>query len=366
MKRTLAFILCAIFLCAPVFALGNIEVSAKAAAVFDTLTGEFLFEKNADDILPMASTTKIMTALIALETLDMSTQYTVLPEWTGVEGSSMYLKAGEKLTALDLLHGLLLQSGNDAAKAIACIVSGSEQAFVQLMNDRAVQLGLQNTSFESASGLDGESHHTTAHELAIIASKAMENSDFKQIVAAKSYGGANRTMMNHNKLLFSLEGACGVKTGFTKKSGRCLVSAIERGGRTVIAVTLNAPNDWDDHTRMAEKAFENASVREILPPAQELTCDVTGGTLSQAAIYINESCSLNLTDAEFEQICVLYDAPRFAYAPISAGEPYGKAKVMIGDKTIFETEMYFADAIEIKAAKQSYFTRLINKIKALF
>lgn len=366
MKKIIACILCTGLMVTQCFGGASTQISAKASAVFDELTGQFLFEKNADEILPMASTTKIMTALIALETLDLDREYTVPAHWTGAEGSSMYLKAGEKLTARDLLCGLLLTSGNDAAQALACIICGNEENFVMKMNERARELGLENTHFESASGLDGEKHYTTARELAIIASNAMKNANFRQIVAMKYYSGAGRTMRNHNKLLHTLDGTVGIKTGFTKKSGRCLVSAVERKGRMMIAVTLNAPNDWNDHEVLYARAFQNCSLRQIIEKGKYLECDVVGGIGRKAQIYINKECKLNLTDEEFSRISVIHNAPKFAYAPIIAGEKYGEICVQLNGKTVFSTEMYFKNDVNQREVKQNGFTEFLDKIKALF
>ena len=175
----------------------------------------------------MASTTKIMTALCAIEQGDLDRVYTVKPEYTQAEGSSMYLKPGEKLTIRDTLYGLMLMSGNDAALAIAGECGGQEQ-FVGKMNDKAAELGLIHTHFENPNGLDGETHHTTAQELAQLTAEALKNPDFREIVGTWSTNRAGRVMTNHNKMLKLYDGAIGVKTGFTKKCGRCLVSAVER------------------------------------------------------------------------------------------------------------------------------------------
>lgn len=365
MKKITAFLLCTLMIISQSMAGIDLPVSAKSAAMLDTLTGQFVFEKNADLMMPMASTTKIMTALIAVEMLDLASEYTVLPKWTGAEGSSMYLKSGEKVTARDLLHGLMLTSGNDAAQAIACIISGSEAKFVELMNARAIKMGLASTNFESASGLDGAQHYTTARELAIIADTAMQNEEFRQIVGQKNYRGANRSMKNHNKLLFSINGALGVKTGFTKKSGRCLVSAVERGGRMMIAVTLNAPDDWSDHENLYSKAFAGCEARELLQ-SRTVQCEVVGANTASTQIYINKPCTLNLTEQEAKDIIIVQYAPRFVYAPVISGEKHGTIEIMLYGKTIFETGMYYINDIDMVAEPEHGFMRFWNKIKALF
>lgn len=233
-------------------------VSARAAVVIDADTGKTLFEQNADSRLPMASTTKIMTALVALGEGDLDRVYTVKPEYAAVEGSSMYLKAGETLSLQDTLYGLMLASGNDAAVAIAGECGGMT-AFVGKMNAKAAELGLTDTHFDNPNGLPSDTHYTTAHELAKITAAALKDPVFRQIVSTKSCTVSGHALSNHNRLLSMYDGAIGVKTGFTRAAGRCLVSAAERSGRTIIAVTLNDPNDWNDHRRCSTPALHSTA-----------------------------------------------------------------------------------------------------------
>ncbi len=235
-------------------------VSARAAVLYEPTEKSFLFEKNADTRLPMASTTKIMTALIAIEKLSPDAEITIMPEACGIEGSSLYLKPGEILTASDLITGMMLRSANDAAAALAYEISGSIEGFATLMNERAAAMGLTDTSFCNPHGLDGKEHYTTARELAFISAEAMNNPAFKAIVSTKSCtitnsDGYRRLVTNHNKLLSLYEGATGIKTGYTKKSGRCLVGAAEKDGISLISVTINAPDDWNDHAKMFNYGF---------------------------------------------------------------------------------------------------------------
>jgi len=235
-------------------------VSARSAVLYEPAEKSFLFEKNADERLPMASTTKIMTALLAIENLSPDEEITVVPEACGIEGSSLYLKPGEILTASDLIMGMMLRSANDAAAALAYAVSGGIPEFAALMNERAASMGLRNTSFSNPHGLDGEEHYTTARELAIISAVAMSDPTFKSVVSTKSCtitnkDGYRRLVTNHNKLLSLYEGATGVKTGYTKKSGRCLVGAAEKDGISLISVTISAPDDWNDHMKMFNYGF---------------------------------------------------------------------------------------------------------------
>ena len=228
----------------------SVSVSAYAAVLYEPVSGTVLFEKNSREVLPVASTTKIMTALVALENGDCDKKISVSPKACGIEGSCIYLTAGEKLTLEDLLYALMLESANDAAAAIAYEISGGIDEFAALMNKKAVELGLSDTHFTNPHGLDNEAHYTTASDLAKLTAHAMKNDRFRKIVSTYKYqipmnGDGVRVLLNHNKLLKLSQDVIGVKTGFTKRSGRCLVSAAERDGVAVIAVTLNAPDDWN-------------------------------------------------------------------------------------------------------------------------
>ena len=222
-------------------------------------SGSFIINKDMNLKLPMASTTKIMTALLAIELCKNDEVVTVPLEAVGVEGSSVYLKEGDQITVKNLIYSVLLQSANDAAEALAIYISGDVQSFAELMNKRAREIGLSETSFENPHGLDSENHYTTAHDLAILASVAVKNELFLQIASTYKYefnlAESKRLLVNHNKLLKSYPNTYGIKTGYTKKSGRCLVSYASREGKNLICVTLNAPNDWCDHKNMLEYGF---------------------------------------------------------------------------------------------------------------
>ncbi len=239
---------------------GRNKNSARAMALYSPDTESFLYTKNADERLPMASTTKIMTALVTLENTELDTLVTVPSEAVGIEGSSLYLSEGDTLTVRDLLYSLMLRSANDAAATLAIEVAGDIASFAALMNSRAAELGLTDTSFKNPHGLDSDGHYTTAKELSLIAAEALKNDTFREIASTYKYtfqlGDGVRTVVNHNKLLRSYSGALGVKTGFTKKCGRCLVSAAERDGVRLVAVTLDDPNDWQDHRNILDFGFE--------------------------------------------------------------------------------------------------------------
>ena len=250
----LTMLLCSL-LCLPVNAQTRPDTAAESGILTVAETGEVLWEKSAQRKMAMASTTKMMTALVALEQADPDRTVTILPEWTGIEGSSMYLKKGETLTRGDLLYGMMLHSGNDAALTLAISISGSEAAFVRQMNRRACALNLTQTHFANPHGLDSGENYSTALDLARLAQAALQNEQFRAVVSTKTITCAGRTLTNHNKLLWRYDGCIGVKTGYTRHAGRILVSAAERGGRMLIAVTISDPDDWRDHVSLLDYGF---------------------------------------------------------------------------------------------------------------
>ncbi len=234
---------------------------ARAAVLLDADTGKLLYDRNADVRLPMASTTKIMTALTALDYFEPQSEFEVPKQAVGIEGTSASFGEGEIYSLEEMLYALLLQSANDAAAAIAINVGGSIEGFATLMNHRAKVMGLCNTNFTNPHGLPDDEHYTTARELALIASAALKNQTIAKIVSSKSVriesaDGIARYFYNHNKMLSNYKGANGVKTGYTKASGRCLVSSAQRDGHTLIAVTLGSHDDWREHTRMLDHGFK--------------------------------------------------------------------------------------------------------------
>ena len=239
-------------------------VSAQYAVLMDGRTGRILYDKGADERSLIASTTKIMTALIVCEQCNVLDRMRVPKEAVGIEGSSMYLREGEVLTLQELLYGLMLSSGNDAAVALAIYCGGTVEGFAQLMNDKARQLGMKDTHFENPNGLDSPDHYSTARDLAVLASYAMENPIFAKTVSAKTVTIGNRSLRNHNKLLWQVEGADGVKTGYTKAAGRILVSSAVRNGRRLICVTINAPNDWNDHALLLNDGFSRYTMKTLI------------------------------------------------------------------------------------------------------
>ena len=348
MKKCMAFALIFVLLLCPIKA-NAVSVSSKAAALINGDTGEVIYTKNATDKLSMASTTKIMTGLLLCEYGNFEREITVTPEMLRVEGSSMGLLAGDRVTLHDLLYGLMLASGNDAANVIAFTLGGSIDGFVKQMNDKAKELGLKNTSFATPSGLDDQNHYTTALELALLTRYAMQNEEFAKAVATQkatlSYGNPpyKRTLTNHNKLLKMYDGALGVKTGFTKKSGRCLVSAAKRDGKFVIAVTLNAPNDWQDHKEMLDYGFSKIKQTNYIPPASSYNLPVINGQSEALSVDI-EPFTVNSLETD-DISCDIY-LPKFLYAPIEKDEVIGKAVYKQGDRVLAEKPLLSKTVLE--------------------
>ena len=347
--------------------------SAQSALLMNANTGEILFRQNDSARLPMASTTKIMTALVAVESLPLDTPVTVTEEAVGVEGSSIYLTEGETLTLEALLYALMMESANDAAVAIAVAVSGSVEAFAEKMNQRAASLGLTDTHFTNPHGLDHAEHYTTARELALIAREALKHETLVSIMSTQRKTiphegtGGVRLMLNHNKLLRTYEGAIGVKTGFTKKSGRCLVSAARRGEVTLIAVTIKASNDWRDHTAMLDYGFSLYDTVELCPEgAFEAPLWVVGGTGEYVMVKNHQTLVMALPKDHGDIRCVV-ELPRFVYAPIASGDEVGRLVYYESAPDgswhyLGEVPLYAQHGVQAEVYKKS----LLDKISELF
>ena len=267
-------------------------ISAEKAIVMDGTTGQVLYENDADEMSLIASTTKIMTALVVCEQCNVLDRVRIPKEAVGIAGSSMYLQEGEVLTVQELLYGLMLSSGNDAATALAIYCGGTVEGFAEMMNDKARVLGLNGSHFVNPHGLDAPEHYATARDLAKLASYAMENPIFEQTVSTKNVRVGQRYLKNHNKLLWQVEGADGVKTGYTKAAGRILVSSATRQGRRLIAVTINAPDDWNDHASLLEDGFEDFRVRSLVSAGDVLgTVEIAGGQQGRVQLLAAEDFS---------------------------------------------------------------------------
>ena len=341
----------------------NIQaVSAQSAILVDAQTGRVLYEKNADSRGLIASTTKIMTALVICEQCNVLDRVRIPNEAVGIEGSSMYLKEGEILTVQELLYGLMLRSGNDAAVALAIYCGGTVEGFSELMNDKARRLGLYNTHFENPNGLDSPGHYSTARDLAKLAAYAMENPIFRKTVSTKNIRIVDRSLQNHNKLLWSLDGADGVKTGFTKAAGRILVSSAVRSGRRLVAVTMNAPNDWNDHTQLIDHGFSEYRVVQLLQKGEELgELEVVGGEEKTVKLLAASDFSYSLT--EKETVDIVFGGTEFVYAPVSAGQSAGCAYVRVDGKPVAAIPMVFADTVERETVqKKTIWQKLFGEV----
>ncbi len=346
MLKQLLFAVCLLPLfCVPVHA-----VSAAAYAVLDADTGTLLASSHADTELPMASTTKIMTGLLACQQPNLDETIPVPPSCAGIEGSSMYLQAGEELPLREVVYGLLLCSGNDAAECIAEVCGGRE-VFVARMNDKAAELGLTHTHFDNPSGLDGETHHTTAAELAKLAAHALRNPTFADIVSTVDHSYGMHFMHNHNKMLLRYPDCIGVKTGFTKTSGRCLVSAVKRNGRTLVVATLNAPDDWNDHTALLDTAFASQTTQTVFRAGDTVTTlPVLTGTDSHVDLVAKDTLSYDTFGDETVTLAVQHKG--FVYAPVRQGTPCGTAQLLVNGIVVRETPLVAAQSIALDESQE--------------
>lgn len=359
-KRFFAGITAVLIAAIPLLSFKVDALSAQNAVLMDAQTGRLLYEKNADDRALIASTTKIMTALVVCEQCNVLDRMRIPREAVGIEGSSMYLQEGEVLTIQDLLYGLMLHSGNDAAVALAIYCGGTVEGFAELMNDKARSLGLTGTHFENPNGLDSPGHYSTARDMALLAAYAMENPIFAQIVSTKAVTAGRRSLRNHNKLLWRLEGAEGIKTGFTKAAGRILVSSVMRKGRRLVAVTMNAPNDWQDHTELIEDGFRGYSVRNVVSKGNRVgEVEVAGGQLGSVELIAAEGFDYCFGEGESPRIVL--QGVGFVYAPVAQGQDAGYAYVCIGDKSVGKIPLVYGNTIEqLEESERSFWERLFG------
>ena len=311
-------------------------VSAASALLMDADSGRILYRLDENTPRPIASTTKLMTALVAAECLeDLSQTVTIRREWTGVEGTSLYLKPGEKLTAQTLLYGLLLHSGNDAAVAPAAHCAGDVDTFVSWMNQRAKDLGMRNTHFSDPNGLGDENHYASALDMARLAVACLENETVAEIVATKSIALEGRSLTNHNKLLWRYEGCTGMKTGYTRQAGRTLVSSAQREGQTLVCVTLNDANDWTDHQALLDYSFAHYP-RTVLAQEGEILAQVPvqGSLLRSLSVSPRETVAYPLQEGE--TVTMEMDLPEEVQAPVLEGEIAGSLRFFCNNKQIGE------------------------------
>ncbi len=344
------------------------SVSAKSAIVINADTNEVVYEKNAYEQRGMASTTKIMTSVLALECGDLSKSIIAKDEDVRIEGTSIGLKPGDKITLETLVSGMLLESGNDAANVVASAVGGTREKFVSLMNKKAIEIGMKNTSFKNPSGLTEDGHYSTAYDMALLGSYAIKNQKFRNICSLQSlrvsYGtpSQQRTFSNHNKLLNTVDGAFGIKTGFTKASGRCLVSAAERNGVTLVAVTLFAPDDWNDHKKLFEYGFSMISAYEVNFDAHNIQIDVVGSDNKSIKVRLQKPLCYTARQKKQTNITVLCE--HFLYSGISKGDVVGLVRVCSEDGSILcESKLISAENAKRNFTEKEKSKSFLERIK---
>ncbi len=371
-SQVICLFFCLVF-CAQTFVLtpAAAEVNAKAAVLLEADSGRVLYEQHAHTRLPMASTTKIMTALVVLEQCDLRATVAVDERAVGVEGSSVYLYPGELLTVEQLLYAVLLSSANDAAAALAYEVAGSIEGFAALMNRKAAEIGVRNTHFQNPHGLDADGHYTTAYDLAVITAYALQNEDFlrivstqKKVIPLREQQGA-RVLRNHNKLLAAYQGCIGVKTGFTKKSGRCLVSAAERDGVRLVCVTLDCPDDWRTHKELLDMGFATYERVDLADANAYMAClPVVGGAQTQIYLQTDAAVSVTLPRERGEIACKIV-AHHLVYAPISPGQYLGEAIWMLDGEEIARAPLYAMYGVPQKKVRRTLLDRILALINTL-
>lgn len=370
-KLTAIFLLMTnLYFVIPANAANDITPASRAAVMIDAETGAILYSKNHNERLGMASTTKIMTGILALEYGNLNDVYTVSPSGEWVEGSSIYLNPNEKITLETLLYGLLLKSGNDAAVAIANHISGSEKAFVNLMNEKAAELGLKNTHFANPHGLYAEDHYTTAYELAILASYAMENPVFAQIVGTAQYKEEppeerdGRVINNANKLISMYAEADGIKPGYTPETGRTLVGSATKNGVKVVTVTLDCSDDWTEHKAMFDYAFNNYERKMVLKKGESVgTYRVKNGNYNEVGVVIDSDVSL-LVNKSGQPNYEIEMESEYLTAPITEGQMVGSARICFEDGAVQEVSLVANGDVPIR--ERNFFKIIWQLILALF
>ena len=344
------------------------EANAKGMVLMEGETGRVLFGVNPDEKLPMASTTKIMTALLALEQPNPDTSFVVNAAAIQVEGTSMGLREGDSATLRTLAAGMLLASGNDAANAAAAAIDGNLRDFAARMNRRAADIGMANTSFVTPSGLDDENHYSTARDMGLLAREALRNPDFAELCASSTqklyYGNPPyaRWLTNHNRLLREYDGAVGVKTGFTKKSGRCLVSAATREDVTLICVTLGASDDWNLHKRALDAGFSALRRYSLSQLAEgKYRVPVTGGVRNSVRVVPQEDVYLSLTEEEAERAEIEVRYSTLEYAPVARGDVLGGVSVLLDGQLLRDVLLVAQEDCASKPAEnKGVFSRLFG------
>lgn len=341
------------------------NISAESCIVICADNGKIVYEKNANCKMPVASTTKIMTALLTLEKAQAEDiDVTITDKMVPVEGSSMCLKVGNILSLSSLAKGMLTVSGNDAANSAAITIGGSMELFADMMNEKAKQIGMNNTHFVTPSGLDDENHYSTAYDMALLGAYAMENENFYNIASSKKsevlFKDTNETVpyYNENRMLNRYPGCIGIKTGFTKSAGRCLVTCAQRDKLRLIAVTLNAPDDWNDHEKLLNYGFLHMKAL-TLDENDEIFIDLVGGNSDKLAVGTKRFSKIIVEQENVGKISKVINLPKFIYAPVKEGQVVGKIEYYVCDKLVAENELIAKN--EVKSMKKENFIRKFFK-----
>lgn len=343
-----------------------IEINAKSAILIEVNTGRILYSFNSNLKLPMASTTKIMTALLAIEYGNLDDIVTIKKSAVGIEGSSIYLKEGERIRLKDLIYGLMLRSGNDAAIAIAEHVGGTVDNFIKLMNRKAKELGANNTNFTNPHGLHDVNHYTTAYDLALITREALKKKEFRDIVKSKvwvSEREINKYFYNKNKTLWQYKGGDGVKTGYTKKAGRCLVASATRNGMQLVAVVLDDYSWFNDCYKLLDYGFNSFKPKVIFNKGQFIrNIEVINGNRIKVPIITNNELIIPIKDNEIENIKIKIELPDKLYAPIEKNKKIGKIRVYLNSELIAVNDL----VVKYSVKEKSILIKLTDYLRKIF
>lgn len=348
------------------------SLSAQSAVVICADTGKIIFGKSEREPRPMASTTKIMTALLTLEAAQNEDfNVTITDKMVPVEGSSMYLQVGQVLPLSSLAKGMLTVSGNDAANSAAITLGGSVDGFVDLMNKKAKQIGMLDTYFETPSGLDKGNHHSTAYDMALLGAYALENRAFFDISSKKrvevpfTEPNEIRTLYNENRMLKRYEGCIGVKTGFTKLAGRCLVSAAEKNNTRLVAVTLNAGDDWNDHEKLLDYGFSQVET-VVFDNKDYVVLPIVGGRVNEVTAFVKDKISLTLTKGDKNKIEKVVEVPTFLYVPLKQGQVIGKVKYKLNDQILAYNDLIVSKDEDVVKQDRNLWQKLCRFFCGIF
>lgn len=344
----------------------DIFINGQSGILMESKSGRILYSYNSHKKLPMASTTKIMTALLAIEKGNLDNIVKIDSSCVGIEGSSIYLRPGEEISLRDLIYGLMLRSGNDAAMAIAKYIGGSVENFIDMMNKKAKELGAYNTNFANPHGLPDKNHYSTAYDLAIITREAMKNEEFKKIAKTRLWVAdrkINQYFYNKNKTLWQYEGGDGVKIGYTKSAGRCLVASATRDNMQLIAVVLNDGNWFQDCYRLFDYGFDNYKRMVVYEKGQYIkSVYVPNGKLDILHLIAEDTLTIPLNEEEVKEIKISIKSPREIKAPISKGQKIGTIEVYLKGKLIGKNNLI----AKIEINEKNLFDKILGFIKDKF